>query len=98
MRGFSGGNAAYLGVPLLLLLLALVLRVRGRGTTLGLPWSPFDPLPVIANLIPSRLAMYTALFTGLLLAVFLEAVWRSGGCRRGLSPWSCPSPIAGPPR
>jgi hypothetical protein len=109
VSGFSGGNAAYLGVPLLLVLLALVLRswrrpvvrvgavmtllaavfsmgahlqVRGRATTVDLPWSPFDRLPVIANLIPSRLAMYTALFAGLLLAVYLEAVWRGGGWRR----------------
>jgi hypothetical protein len=37
---------------------------------------------VIANLIPSRLAMYTALFAGLLLALYLEAVWRGGGWRR----------------
>jgi hypothetical protein len=109
VRGFSGGTAAYLGVPLLLLLLVLVLRywrrpvvrvgalmallaavfsmgahlqVRGRATTVDLPWSPFDRLPVIANLIPSRLAMFTALFAGLLLAVYLEAVWRGGGWRR----------------
>jgi hypothetical protein len=107
VREFSGGrNAAYLGVPLLLLLLVLVVRcwrrpvvrvgavmtllaavfsmgahlqVRGRATTVGLPWSPLEHLPVIANLIPSRLAMYTALFVGLLLAVFLEAVWSGGG-------------------
>jgi len=108
VRGFAGGNAAYLGVPLLLVLLALVrgwsrpvvrvgtamlllaavfsmgtrLRVGGRATTVSLPWAPFDDLPVIANLIPSRLAMYTALFAGLLLAVFLEAVWQGGGWRR----------------
>jgi hypothetical protein len=107
---FSGRrNAAYLGVPLLLVLLVLVvwrwrrpvvrvgavmtllaavfsmgahLQVRGRATTVGLPWSPLEHLPVIANLIPSRLAMYTALFAGLLLAVFLEAVWSGGGWRR----------------
>ena len=110
VRGFAGGNAAYLGVPLLLVLLALLvrgwsrpvvrvgtamlllaavfsmgarLRVGGRATTVSLPWAPFDDLPVIANLIPSRLAMYTALFAGLLLAVFLEAVWQGGGWRRG---------------
>ena len=29
---------------------------------------PFHHMPVIASLIPSRLAMYTALFAGLLLA------------------------------
>jgi hypothetical protein len=106
---FAGGNAAYLGVPLLLVLLVLVVRcwrrpvvrvgaamtllaavfsmgaslqVGGRVTTVDLAWSPFDHLPVIANLIPSRLAMFTALFAGLLLALYLEAVWRGGGWRR----------------
>jgi hypothetical protein len=109
VRGFAGGNAAYLGLPLLLVLLALVarcwrrpvvrvgavmlllaavlsmgpyLQAGGRATTVDLPWAPFHDLPVIANLIPSRLAMYTALFAGLLLAVFLDAVWRGGGWRR----------------
>ena len=53
-----------------------------RATTIGLPWAPFHQLPVIASLIPSRLAMYTALFAGLLLAVFLDAVWKGGGWRR----------------
>ena len=107
--GFAGGNAAYLGFPLLLVLLALLVRhwrrpvvrvgtamlllaaafsmgprllVGGRATAVPLPWAPFHELPVVANLIPSRLAMYTALFAGLLLAVFLEAVWRGGGWRR----------------
>jgi hypothetical protein len=109
VRGFAGGNAAYLGAPLLLVLLALVvswwrrpvvrvggvmlllaaafsmgpaLQVGGRETTVPMPWAPFHRLPVIANLIPSRLAMFTALFAGLLLAVFLDAVWRGGGWRR----------------
>ena len=109
VRQFAGGNAAYLGVPLLLVLLALVIRwwrrpvvrvgammlllaavfsmgpslhVGGRATTIGLPWAPFHHMPVIASLIPSRLAMYTALFAGLLLAVFLDAVWKGGGWRR----------------
>jgi len=103
------GNAAYLGVPLLLLLLVLAIRwwrrpvvrvgtvmlllaallsvgpylhVGGRATTLMLPWELFHDLPVIASLIPSRLAMFTALFAGLLLAVFLDAVWAVGGWRR----------------
>ena len=108
-RQLARGNAAYLGVPLLLVLLALAIRwwrrpvvrvgtvmlllavmfsmgsylqVGGRATTLMLPWVLFDDLPVIASLIPSRLAMFTALFAGLLLAVFLHAVWRAGGWRR----------------
>ncbi|HEX8134182.1 MAG TPA: hypothetical protein VF880_12250 [Actinomycetes bacterium] len=109
VRGFAGGNAAYLGVPLVLVLVAVVvswwrrpvvrvgtvmlllaaafsmgpaLQVGGRETIIRLPWAPFHHLPVIANLIPSRLAMFTALFAGLLLAVFLDAVWRGGGWRR----------------
>jgi hypothetical protein len=109
VRQFARGNAAYLGVPLLLVLLALVIRwwrwpvvrvgavmlllaavfsmgpylhVGGRATAIGLPWAPFDHMPVIASLIPSRLAMYTALFAGLLLAVFLDVVWKGGGWRR----------------
>jgi hypothetical protein len=106
---FAGGNAAYLGVPFLLVLLALAARkwhrpivrvgavmlllaavfsmgpylhVAGRATRIGLPWAPVHHMPVIANLIPSRLAMYTALFAGLLLAVYLDAVWKGGGWRR----------------
>jgi hypothetical protein len=109
VRQFAGGNFAYLGVTLLLVLLALVVRwwrrpvvrvgtvmlllaavfsmgpylhVGGRASTIGLPWALFHDKPVIASLIPSRLAIYTALFAGLLLAVFLEAVWTGGGWRR----------------
>jgi hypothetical protein len=108
-RQLAEGNAAYLGVPLLLVLLALVvqawrrpvvrvgtvmllltavfsmgpyLQVGGRATRIGLPWALFQHMPVIASLIPSRLAIHTALFAGLLLAVFLEAVWTGGGWRR----------------
>jgi hypothetical protein len=109
VEGFAGGNTAYLGVPLLVVLLALVVRwwrrpmvrvgavmlllaavfsmgpylhVDGLATEIGLPWALFDHMPVIASLIPSRLAMYTALFAGLLLAVFLDTVWQGGGWRR----------------
>src|SRR4029453_17309141 len=109
VEGFAGGNTAYLGVPLLVVLLALVVRwwrrpmvrvgavmlllaavfsmgpylhVDGLATEIGLPWALFDHMPVIASLIPSRLAMYTALFAGLLLAVFLDTVWQGGGGRR----------------
>lgn len=109
VRQFAGGNTPYLGVPLLLVPLVLVVRcwrrsvvrvgavmlllaavfsmgpylhVGGRATTVGLPWAPFDRMAVIANLIPSRLAMFTALFAGLLLAVYLRMVWEGGGWRR----------------
>jgi hypothetical protein len=106
---FAGGNSAYLGLPLLLVLVALGVRWRsspvvrvglalmgvaallslgptllvgGRDTGIPLPWAFFEDLPLLPSLIPARLAQLTALFAGLLLAVFLQAVWRQGGWRR----------------
>jgi hypothetical protein len=110
VEGFAGGNSAYLGLPMLLVLAALgvrwrseavvriglalmalaavlslgpVLLVGGRDTGIPLPWAFFEDLPLLPSLIPARLAQLTALFAGLLLAVFLQAVWREGGWRRG---------------
>jgi hypothetical protein len=113
-RRFVGGNPAYLGLPLLLVLgaigvrwrsdpvvrvalaLALVsallslgptLLVGGRDTGVWLPWAFFERrLPLLPNLIPARLAQLTALFAGLLLALFLQAVWKEGGWRRLAAP------------
>jgi hypothetical protein len=109
VAGFAGGNSAYLGLPLLLVLVVLGVRWRanpvvrvglvllavaavlslgptllvgGRDTGIPLPWAFFENLPLLPSLIPSRLAQLTALFAGLLLAVFLSAVWRGGGWRR----------------
>jgi hypothetical protein len=109
VEGFAGGNSAYLGLPMLLVLAALgvrwrseavvriglalmalaavlslgpVLLVGGRDTGIPLPWAFFEGLPLLPSLIPARLAQLTALFAGLLLAVFLQAVWREGGWRR----------------
>jgi YD repeat-containing protein len=106
---FAGGNSAYLGLPMLLVLAALGVRWRseavvriglalmvvaavlslgptllvgGRDTGIPLPWAFFENLPLLPSLIPARLAQLTALFAGLLLAVFLQAVWREGGWRR----------------
>ena len=75
-------------VGTVMLLLAAVLsmgpylQVGGRATAVGLPWAPFDRMAIIASLLPSRLGIFTALFAGLLLAVYLDAVWRGGGWRR----------------
>jgi hypothetical protein len=108
-RKFVAGNAAYLGLPLLLVLgaigvrrwsnpvvrvaLALVvvsallslgptLLVGGRDLGVWLPWAFFEQLPLLPSLVPGRLAQLTALFAGLLLALFLHAMWRGGGWRR----------------
>jgi hypothetical protein len=102
VAGFAGGNSAYLGLPMLLVLVALGVRWRsspvvrtglalmavaallvgGEDTGIRLPWAYFEDLPLLPSLIPARLAQLTALFAGLLLAVFLQAVWRGGGWRR----------------
>jgi hypothetical protein len=106
---FAGGNSAYLGLPLLLVLVALGARwwsnavvrvglalllvsavlslgprllVGGHDTGVPLPMAWLQKLPLLDSLIPSRLAQFTALFAGLLLALFLGAVWRGGGWRR----------------
>ena len=109
VAGFAGGNSAYLGVPLLLVLVALGVRwwsnavvrvglalaaltavlslgptllVGGRDTGVRLPMASLERLPLLDSLIPSRLAQLTALFAGLLLALFLHVVWDGGGWRR----------------
>ena len=106
---FAGGNSAYLGLPLLLVLVVLGVRWRaspvvriglalmvvaamlslgptllvgGEDTGIRLPWAFFENLPLLPSLIPARLAQLTALFAGLLVALFLHAVWKGGGWRR----------------
>jgi hypothetical protein len=109
VAGFAGGNSAYLGLPLLLVLVVLGVRWRaspvvrlglalmavtavlslgptllvgGEDTGIRLPWAFFEGLPLLPSLIPARLAQLTALFAGLLVAMFLQAVWSGGGWRR----------------
>src|SRR6266545_3426789 len=113
VRKFAGGNSAYLGVPLLLVLVVIGVRwwrnavvrvtlalllvsavlslgprllVGGRDTGIWLPVAYLERLPLLDSLIPSRLAQLTALFAGLLLALFLHAVWHGGGWRRFAAP------------
>jgi len=58
------------------------LLVGGEDTGIRLPWAFFEGLPLLPSLIPARLAQLTALFAGLLVAMFLQAVWSGGGWRR----------------
>ena len=58
------------------------LQVDRRATGVRLPWAWPQSLPLLESLIPTRIAQLTALFAGLLLAVFLHGVWRGGGWRR----------------
>jgi hypothetical protein len=54
------------------------LHVGGDRTGVPLPWAAVQRLPLLDSVIPSRLALYTALFVGLLVAVFLDGLrrWR----------------------
>jgi hypothetical protein len=102
---FEGGKETYLGVPLLLVALAVViarrrdafvrvgfallviclvlslgarLRIGGQPTGVALPWAAMEALPLVHNMVPARLGLFTALFAGLLLAAALEGLWRRG--------------------
>ena len=110
---FTGTKEAYLGVPILLVALAVLvarwgslvvragfamlavclllslgarLRVGGRLTGVPLPWTAVERVPLVQNMVPSRLAVFTALFAGLLLAAALDGLWSGGGwALRGLA-------------
>jgi len=110
---FTGTKETYLGVPLLLVALAVLvarprslvvqagfamlvvglllslgarLRVGGRPTGVVLPWTAVESVPLVQNMVPARLAVFTALFAGLLLAVAIDGLWRRGGWAwRGLA-------------
>jgi hypothetical protein len=73
-------------VACMVLSLGSRLRVGGRVLPVPLPWSAVESLPVLWHMVPARLALFTALFAGLLLAVAVEELWqRGGGWRRGLA-------------
>ena len=61
------------------------LRVAGLATPLPLPWTLVESLPVLWHMVPARLALFSALFAGLLLAVALEDLWGGGWRRRALA-------------
>ena len=103
---FQGTKETYLGAPMLLVAVAVVvarrrslavragfamlvvclllsfgarLRVGGRPSGVALPWTALESLPLVQNMVPSRLAVFTALFAGLLLAAAVDGLWRLGG-------------------
>jgi hypothetical protein len=70
----------------LVLSLGARLRVGGQPADIALPWTVVEALPLLQNMVPSRLALFTALFAGLLLAAALDGLWRPGGWwRRALA-------------
>jgi hypothetical protein len=75
---------AFVRVGFALLVICLVLslgarlRIGGQPTGLALPWAAMEALPLVHNMVPSRLGLFTALFAGLLLAAALDGLWRRG--------------------
>jgi hypothetical protein len=81
---------ARVGFAMLLVCMVLSLgsrlRIGGRPTFVRLPWTAVESLPLLRNIVPARLALFTALFAGLLLALALEGLWWGGGWwRRALA-------------
>jgi hypothetical protein len=70
--------AAFAGLITAVLSMGSVLYVGGHRTGIPLPWAALNGLPLFESVITSRFALYTALFAGLLVAVFLDEVrrWR----------------------
>ena len=77
-------SAALLALCMAVLSMGANLWVGGHRTTIPLPWSALQELPAAESVIPSRLAVYTALFMGLLVAVFADQVRGWSGWRRVL--------------
>jgi hypothetical protein len=70
-----------LGLATAILSMGPRLYVGGDRTELWLPWATVHRLPLLESIIPSRLALYTALFAGLLLAYFVDQArgWQGWG-------------------
>jgi hypothetical protein len=73
------GVGAAMLVACLVLSLGSRLRVGGHPTPVPLPWAVVESLPLLENMVPARLALFTALFAGLLLAVALDVLWSGAG-------------------
>jgi len=58
------------------------LHANGRLTGIQLPWSLIGNRAPLWNIIPSRLMVFGYLGIAILVALFMDAAWRSGGARR----------------
>ena len=78
--------AGLVGLSMAVLSLGPRLHVGGVDTGVHLPYRALDRLPVLGNVLPSRLALFVYLAAGLVLAVFL---------RQALSARYKPAAVAG---
>jgi hypothetical protein len=59
------------------------LHVAGHLTPVPMPWLPIGSLPLVRNILPGRLMLFTFLFAGLILARYADGEITIGGRRRG---------------
>ncbi len=52
------------------------LHIRGRITTIELPWNRLQNLPLLESALPNRFMLFAMLFCGLLLAFFIDQALR----------------------
>ena len=62
-------------VAMLILSLGSHLHVNGTVTTISLPLKWIEHIPLVSNLLAARLMMYVYLFSGMLLAIFVDGNW-----------------------
>lgn len=63
-----------LGVVVVLLSLGPRLHVAGHSLPVRLPWAIPQRLPLLENVLPARLAVFTFLLLGLLVSVFVDRI------------------------
>jgi hypothetical protein len=51
------------------------LKISSRLTDIPLPWYPFSRLPLLGNILPSRMMFFVMLALGVLLAFAMQQVW-----------------------
>lgn len=66
------------GLVMLVLSMGERLHVNGQILDAGLPWAAMRFLPLIENVIPTRLMLTANLFFALLLAIFVDRARRPG--------------------
>jgi len=67
--------ATLLGLAMLVLSLGPHLHVNGHTTSIPMPQSLLTSVPLLSNMLVSRLMLYFYLCAGLLVAVMLDGVW-----------------------
>jgi hypothetical protein len=87
---------ALLGVAMAVLSLGPHLHIGGRDTPVRLPYLLIDHLPLLGNLLPSRLALYVALAAALLLAVLVDRLLRAGSGPPRLVALACVTLVLAP--